>query len=110
MPAPRPVWLSPQLEGRPIAQDDANEFARLWQGFMTARMTLALVLLVLQGTLYATSTAHSKSLIAISLAYFAIALASRLFIRPRPLSSAFNQAWIALIGVDVFAFAAMQWI
>ena len=46
-------WFGPSLlDERPEAPEDQQEFGRLWRGFMTARVTLGLVLLLLQGTLY----------------------------------------------------------
>ena len=75
---------------------------------MTARLILGLVLVVLQTALLATGTSHSALLIAISAAYFAGTLAARLYIKPRPLGESFNRAWVALVGLDVVAFSALQ--
>jgi two-component system sensor histidine kinase PilS (NtrC family) len=87
---------------------DTREIARIWQGFMTARFTLGLVLLGLQGTLYATGTPQNKWLIAVSLAYFASTLVTGLFGQPRFLGSTFNRSWILLVGLDVTAFTSLQ--
>jgi two-component system sensor histidine kinase PilS (NtrC family) len=90
--------------------NDTREISRIWQGFMTARFTLGLVLLVLQGTLYATGTPQNKWLIAITLAYFASTLTTGLFGQPRFLGSTFNRAWILLVGLDVIAFTSLQFL
>jgi two-component system sensor histidine kinase PilS (NtrC family) len=68
------------------------------------------VLLVLQGTLYATGTPQNKWLIAITLAYFASTLTTGLFGQPRFLGSTFNRAWILLVGLDVIAFTSLQFL
>lgn len=77
---------------------------------MAARFTLGLVLLALQGTLYASGTPQNKWLIAISLAYFASTLTTGLFGQPRFLGSTFNRAWILLVGLDVIAFTSLQFL
>lgn len=107
---PEHSWFGPALEVGPPQEghDDTQEFARLWQGFMTARLTLGVVLLVLQSVLYASGNAHSKALVGVSVAYFIGTLVARVFARPRPLGQAFNRAWGVLIGLDVLAFSAMQ--
>ncbi|MDR7305916.1 ATP-binding protein [Rhodoferax saidenbachensis] len=108
---PEHSWFGPAaLEVGPPqdGHDDTQEFARLWQGFMTARLTLGVVLLVLQSVLYASGNAHSKALVGVSVAYFIGTLVARVFARPRPLGQAFNRAWGVLIGLDVLAFSAMQ--
>ena len=43
------AWFAPSLLDPGIEQaDNPREFERLWRGFMTARVTLGLVLLMLQ--------------------------------------------------------------
>jgi two-component system sensor histidine kinase PilS (NtrC family) len=104
-------WFGPpEDDAQAQGLDDTHEFGRLWQGFMTARLTLGMVLMVLQTTLYATGTSNSKTLIAISTAYFIGTLATRLFARPRPLGGAFNRTWGILVGVDVLAFSMLQFL
>ena len=47
-------WFGPSLLNTDLepADDTLPELERLWRGFMTARVTLGLVLLLLQITLY----------------------------------------------------------
>lgn len=107
--APEHSWFGPPAaELATEVPDEAHEFARLWQGFMTARLTLGLVLLALQAALYATGTSHSTPMIAITVAYFGGTLATRLLIKPRPLGQSFNRAWGVVVGLDVVAFSVMQ--
>jgi two-component system sensor histidine kinase PilS (NtrC family) len=106
---PAHLWLGPSATGLTSdANEDSGEFVRLWQGFMTARLTLGTVLVLLQTTLLALSVSQNKALVAISLAYFASALLARIYARPRPLGNAFNTAWLSLVGLDVLAFLSLQ--
>lgn len=109
--APAHSWFGPTvMDAVPTVPDEPHEFSRLWQGFMTARLTLGLVLVVLQGALYASGTSHSKTLIALSAAYFVGALASRVLITPRPLGKSFSRTWGGLVGLDVLVFSALQFL
>jgi two-component system, NtrC family, sensor histidine kinase PilS len=106
---PEHSWFGPTLLGtEPEATEDTQEFIRLWQGFMTARLTLGLVMVALQIALFVTGSTHSRLLLAISIAYCLSTAASRLLDQPRALGSAFNRSWLTLIGVDVLAFSALQ--
>lgn len=96
------------LEPAPDLADESDELVRLWRGFMSARLVLGLVLVLLQTVLFATGTSHSRWLIAISTAYFAGTLAARLFIKPRPLGQSFNKAWVVVVGLDVVVFSSLQ--
>jgi two-component system sensor histidine kinase PilS (NtrC family) len=98
------------LEPLSVPAGDQSEFKRLWQAFMTARWALGAVLVGLQATLFFTSTTHSVTLLAITGVYFLSTLAARLFLRPRPLGGAFSRSWGVLIGIDVLAFSALQWL
>lgn len=103
------AWLD--LDSQAHEQDERpQEFDRLWRGFMTARVTLGLVLLLLQGTLLALGTNRDTTLILVCLGYLVSALAFRFTARPRRLQRSFSFAWIATIGVDIVAFAALQWL
>lgn len=96
------------LEPAPDIPEDSDELARMWQGFMSARLTLGLVLVLLQTVLFATGTSQSRWLIAVSTAYFSGTLAARLFIKPRPLGHSFNRVWGVVVGMDVLVFSSLQ--
>ena len=88
-------------------------FDRLWRGFMTARVTIALVLLVLLSTLYMLiGSVHGISdwLIGLAGSYLVATLAVRLFARPQPPGSAFDPQWVSTIGVDLMAFSTLQFL
>ncbi len=87
-----------------------GEFERLWRGFMTARVTLGLVLLLLQGGLWGLNQSSNSSLIFVCGGYFAATLAVRLFAHPRRMTRSFDPHWIFTIGVDVVAFTALQFL
>ena len=107
--APAPSWFDPSAaDVHAIQSEDSQEMLRQWHGFMTARLVLGLVLVVLQTALYITGTSHSKAQIAISAAYLAGTLASQLLIRPRPLGQSFNRVWGALVGLDLLTFSVLQ--
>ena len=99
-----PSLLEPGLE----PSDNPQEFERLWRGFMTMRVTLGLVLLLLQSTLYALGTSHDNTLILLCTGYFAAALTVRLKARPRQLGHSVDILWLATIGIDILAFASLQ--
>lgn len=99
-----PSLLEPGLE----PADKPLEFERLWRGFMTARATLAMGLMLLQSTLYAFASARDVTLILICTGYFAAALTVRLLARPRHLGRTFDTQWMATVGVDILVFTALQ--
>ena len=99
---------NPSSPGSADSADSTREFARIWQGFMAARLTLALVLVAMQVTLLATGVASNPWLIAISVAYFASTLTSGLFGKPQFLGDHFNRHWLRLVGLDVLAFSTLQ--
>lgn len=106
---PAPSWFGPTVLGQDMRElDDPQEFGRLWQGFMTARLTLGLVLMVLQSALYLTGSSHNQIMAIISAAYFVSTLISKLWIKPRPLGKSFNPAWGGLVGLDLLVFSLLQ--
>ena len=106
---PAKSWFgSSGMEAYAEPAEDAQELVRLWQGFMTARLTLGVVLVLLQATLYTINLSSSSTLIAISCAYCAIALFARLYAHPRPLGNSFTGAWLQWAGIDVLVFLLLQ--
>lgn len=104
-------WLDLRLTGGGVAAlDDPDEFARLWRGFMTARVTLGAVLLALQATLYGLGQSSDPLLILVCGAYLAATLATRLAGRPRRLGSTLGPRWVSTVGVDVITFALLQYV
>jgi len=108
--APEHSWFGPSLPQSLKAADDAGDFKRLWQAFMTARLVLGTVLALMQTALYLSGSAHSEAMLVLCIAYFAGTAATRLLLHPRPLGGAFTRTWGGLIGIDVLVFSALQWL
>jgi two-component system, NtrC family, sensor histidine kinase PilS len=92
----------------PEAEAQSQEFARLWQAFMTARLALGILLTLLQAGLYMGAPGQSAWLMGLCAIYFLGTVAARVLLRPRYLGQAFNRAWIVLVGMDVAVFSALQ--
>lgn len=106
-----PSWLDARpAAGTLAAEDGPDEFDRLWRGFMTARVTLGLVLLLLQTTLHALGQAPDRLLMYVCGVYLLATLGTRLLGRPRRLGRTFDPQWVWTIGVDVAAFGALQFV
>ncbi len=102
-------WFGPSLLEPGVEQaDKPEEFERVWRGFMTARVTLGLVLLLMQSTIYVLGNTQDTTLILICTAYFGAALGVRLLAKPRALGKALDLQWLSTIGVDILAFSALQ--
>lgn len=112
-PKPR-IWFAPASmpsdhDPKSSTKDKGpNEFERLWRGFMTARVTLGLMLLLLQSSLWVLGQTHQLWLIYICGGYLAIAIAVRFYAPPRQLSRNFLPGWFFTIGIDVAVFSALQ--
>jgi len=106
-----PSWLDArQTSGASAPDDEPSEFVRLWRGFMTARVTLGLILLSLQATLHALGQAPDQLLIFVCGVYLLATLGTRLLGRPRRLGRTFDPQWVWTIGVDVVAFGVLQFV
>ncbi len=77
---------------------------------MTARVTLGLVLLLLQASLQMLGQAHDRLLILVCGVYLMATLVTRLWGKPRRLGQTFDPQWVWTIGVDVVAFAMLQFV
>jgi two-component system sensor histidine kinase PilS (NtrC family) len=104
-----PSWFGPSLLDASAEQiEKPQEFERLWRGFMTARVALGVVLLLLQSAIYTLGATKSSTMILLCTAYLAVTLTVRLMARARPLGKAVDFLWIATIGADVLTFAVLQ--
>ena len=92
--------------------NEASAFSRLWRGFMTARVAIAVVLLVLLSTLFvfAPTLNISRWLIGLCCTYLAATMAVRIFTRPLPPGRTFDPQWVSTIGIDLLAFSALQYL
>ncbi len=105
-------WFGPSLLDTDLEPTDhaLPELSRLWRGFMTARATIGLVLLLLQSVLYGLGQVSNLWLLVVCFGYFASALVVRIGFRPRRLGRTFDLQWVAVIGVDVLVFATLQFL
>ncbi|HQX59052.1 MAG TPA: ATP-binding protein [Burkholderiaceae bacterium] len=105
-------WLdlrSNQREGL-FSDDGPDEFVRLWSGFMTARVTLGVVLLALQTSLFALGYTTDPLLVIACGIYLVATLATRLLGRPQRLGTTLGARWALTVGVDVATFALLQYV
>ncbi len=94
-------WFAQQQRDTPMA--------RIWNGFTTARVMVALAVLVLQGIVYALGQGRPQWLfLGLCGAYMAATLFVRMLLHPRPDEPALSQLWLPTAGVDLLAFSAMQ--
>ena len=89
---------------------EPGSFGRLWHVFMTARVAIAAVLVILQAFIYALGNITNHWSIATCIAYLCATLAVRVWSRPRPPGSTFDAQWVLTIGVDVIAFSALNFL
>ncbi|HYF41716.1 MAG TPA: ATP-binding protein [Ramlibacter sp.] len=94
------------------AAGEDSAFVRLWRGFATARVAIAVVLLALLLAMMTLATAPviSRWLIGLCSTYLAATLAVRVFTRPLMPGQAFDPQWVSTVGVDLLAFAALQFL
>lgn len=102
-------WLgSVLLEPKPEYTQHPQEFERLWRAFMTARATLGLMLVLLQGGIFLWMPQQNALPLLTSVAYCCAALAVRMLFEPRPLGRTFDIQWLCTVGVDLLVFAVLQ--
>jgi len=87
-----------------------SSFVRLWRAFMTARITIASVLLVLQAFIYALGNVNNGWPIAVSAAYLCATILVWLLARPKPPGSTFDAQWMLTVGVDVVVFSVLAFL
>jgi two-component system sensor histidine kinase PilS (NtrC family) len=103
-------WFGPPDTGAWGAGASGESFARLWRAFMTARVTIASVLLALQASIYALGQPVREEMILLCVAYFAATLAVRAWARPKRPGSTFDNQWLYTVGIDVVAFSALNFL
>src|SRR5574343_388505 len=103
-------WFGPTLlDMAPEPDRDTSpETRRLWRGFMTARATLGLMLVLVHGALYALALVDQGWLLFMCGCYAALTVATRIWLPPQRLHRSFDGPWLAVIGVDVAFFAMLQ--
>ncbi len=87
-----------------------DSFQRLWHVFMTARVAIAAVLVVLQASIYALGQVATHNAAIICVAYLLATLVVRVFARPHPPRRTVKLQWLVTVGVDVAAFSALEFV
>lgn len=105
-------WFGPVEKISSAWESDTGgeSFNRLWHAFMTARVTLASVLLALQAFIYVLGQPVGKAMIALCVVYFVATLAVRVLAHPKPPGSNFDAQWLFTIGLDVLAFSGLNFL
>ena len=87
---------------------ETASFGRLWRVFMTARVAIAVVLVLLQAFIHAMGSLTNGWSITVCVAYLGATLAVRLWGKPRPPRRTFDAQWLSTIGVDVVTFSLLD--
>ncbi|MES2398918.1 MAG: ATP-binding protein [Pseudomonadota bacterium] len=105
-------WFGPTENASGIweAEPELGSFSRLWRAFMSARVTIAAVLVILQGSIYMLGSVPSRWAVVVCTGYLCATLMVLMLARPRPPSNKFDLQWLYTIGVDVMAFSALSYL
>lgn len=105
-------WFSPlELESRSAdLLEGGSAFVRLWRGFMTARVMIAMALLLLQGSIYVLGQAVPGWLILLCMVYLAESLGVRVLSNPRSHGRRLDPQWIPTIAADILVFSVLQFL
>ena len=91
-------------------ENASGSFGRLWKVFMSGRVAIAGVLVMLQVALQALGNPVNQWNLVVCGAYLLATLAVLLWAQPRPPGSTFDAQWISTIGVDVVAFSLLNFL
>ena len=85
-------------------------FVRLWRGFLTGRLMIAVALLVLQllGYAFNQAQAFTPAVLAVCVAYLVATVMLRILGRHAPPYPGTGPHWLPSIGVDILVVAALQ--
>ena len=83
-------------------------FLRLWHGFLTGRIMVALAILFLQGLGMVLNQGHEPAPLLLCLAYLCATIALRIWARQAPPPAHAGAHWLPIIGVDLVMVAALQ--
>lgn len=104
-----PSWFSTlEVSGSQGREQRVRAFVRLWRTFMRARVFIAGVLLGLQVFVVLTGTGGPAWLVGLCALHLSACLAVLFWSRPIQPGRPFHLQWLLTIGVDVLAFALLQ--
>jgi len=84
--------------------------SRLWHGFLTARLMLALALLTLQGLSHWLAQAINPWVMGMGLLYLGLTLLTRWRAALQPPNPEMGAQWLPTIGLDLLMFSSLQWL
>lgn len=93
-----------------VNEPETGSFGRLWRVFMTARVAIATVLVLLQAFVYALGGSVDHWSIAVCIVYLMATLTVRLLFSPGPPGRTFDVQWLSSIGLDVLVFSALNYL
>lgn len=91
-----------------VAPVGHSALSRLWFGFMTARVTIALVLLLLHASVFLMGQPTLVASIPLCVLYLVACLAARFFLPAPATGAVLERQWPMTIGIDVLGCAALQ--
>ena len=100
--------MTPAHIAAPLAESDPLALGRVWYGFMTTRVAIALAILVWHGTLLVLGQTVSPWLLLFCTGYLASALALRLTGGPSQTKHSSRRFWIGTVGMDALVFSTLQ--
>ena len=106
---PQRSWFEPSNLGpSTLTAPDDEAFVRLWQGFMTARVLMALALGLLQLIIVTLGQTVNPVVLMLCAAYVAATLGVRVKARPSAVGQTFGRQWLLTAGVDIAMCSLLQ--
>ena len=100
--------MTPASFAAPLIEPDPLALERVWYGFMTARVMIALAILVWHVALLLLGQTVSPWLLLFCSGYLASALGLRLTGRPSQTGHPSTRFWSGTVGVDALVFSTLQ--
>jgi two-component system sensor histidine kinase PilS (NtrC family) len=102
--------MASTLVSAPPGASPSNEapFVRLWRGFLTARVMMALVLLILQGVGQAVNQSGPFTVLLVCGTYLLATVLLRVLARDTPPSGGVGPQWLTSVGLDLATIAILQ--
>ncbi len=91
---------------RPSSLLGGSSYVRLWQSFMSARVILAVAIVLLQLLAIAMGQSAASLLVGIGSSYLLATVLMWLWLQPAP--SPLGAQWLPTIGLDLLVFSALQ--
>lgn len=104
-------WMQSRLTADELPTTFTESFAagRIWLGFMTARVMVGVLLLVLQSMAYHFGAGVPVWLLALCVAYLVATVVTRLWVAPVRLGTAFERHWPYTVGIDLVFYFLLSW-